>query len=263
MVERTFLHLGCKRKIICECSITLHEDIHIGVGEKFLPITIMKDADGTPIIPGSTLKGFFRSYMNRLLNGIYVNHGEVKGIDLRKLNDKEYSEKFEKASSEEKTKIIGNLSAISLLFGVSGFSSPIKFTDAKVIDKNVINVGKRAHVKIDVNKDVVENLIEMEAVCCRGGEKHFIFKVVFDELNDDVMREANLLFYYMMRMLMKGIKGFIGGWKSRGYGLATFKCNKIIIEAFENILKGLPPTEYVDESTLKFLNENIIKYGGE
>ncbi|MGC8869795.1 MAG: RAMP superfamily CRISPR-associated protein [Brevinematia bacterium] len=259
------LHLSYNKKIVCECSITLHENMHIGVGDKSSPLGIITDSSGNPIIPGSSLKGFFRAYVNRILNGVHVNGGTIDGIDLNKLDDEKILENFEKKSSEDKIKTIseGKLSAISLLFGVSGFASPIKFTDAVVFIRNVVAVGVRAHARLDIDKESVQNLITMESVQPYAENKHFIFKIVFEELSDRSMREANLLFYYLLRMLTKGIEGFVGGWRSRGYGFASIKCEKIIVQNSVDLLVGNNPIEYSGESLTQYVNDMIRKFKGE
>ena len=255
------LHLSYDKKIVCECTITLLENIHVGIGDKFSPIGVITDSDGNPIIPGSSLKGFFRAYVKRILSGMHSSGGKIDGIDLNKLDNESILNEFEKKPSEDKIKIIndGKLSAVSLLFGISGFSSPIKFTDAIICATNTVSVGVRAHANLDDNEKV-KNLITMEAVQPRAKDKNFTFKIVFEELSDRNMREANLLFYYILNMLIKGIEGFIGGWKSRGYGLVNIRCEKIVVQSSGDLIMGGNPVEYSGDSLTKYVNEMINKF---
>jgi len=62
-------------------DITTRSPIRIGSGkggtsplESDLPV--IKDSNGNPIIPGSSLKGFFRSNFKRILNGLNISNSE-------------------------------------------------------------------------------------------------------------------------------------------------------------------------------------------
>ncbi|MEM1546490.1 MAG: hypothetical protein QXY40_05015 [Candidatus Methanomethylicia archaeon] len=58
------------------------------------------------------------------------------------------------------------------------------------------------------------------------------------------------------------MEGFIGGWKSRGYGYVVFKCNKISIHDVSEMLKGLLPLEYEEGKALEFVSKTIVELGG-
>ncbi|HEC57018.1 MAG TPA: hypothetical protein ENI32_03935, partial [Candidatus Syntrophoarchaeum butanivorans] len=61
-------------RIIIDYEIWVRSDLHIGGHDSGAPgavdMGVMKDVDGYPFVPGSSLKGVLRSEMERLLNGL-------------------------------------------------------------------------------------------------------------------------------------------------------------------------------------------------
>jgi CRISPR-associated protein Csm3 len=261
------LHTSLRIRVILNCNVSLLSDLRIGSGEELVPVghpsPLMKDARGLPIIPGSTLKGFFRSYLERILLGLKESNATLRGLDLTKLTD--YVRPLEQVSVEERKDMVSGLDAISKLFGVSGFASVIRFSDANVrkdIDKNEI-IGKylesRVHVSIDRNIDARKGAALVIHEVVKGPLEDFMqFSVYFDELSDPTMREPNLLFYYLVKMLNDGIEDSVGGWKSRGYGRVKIKLSSIEVMELSNLIEGRGQTRIADLK--EFVNEGIKRY---
>ncbi len=236
--------LTIKRRIWADCEIELLEPLRVGAGrdpESPIDLPVLRDSIGRPVIPGSTLKGFFRSYLSRLLLAYRIAGGssvEVDGIkvELKPCIDS-ISEKRMDASKLE------DLCVLDKVFGYSGrnisFSSLIKFTDAEPV--SLVGTLKRTHVSLDRKRDAAERgmLTKVEAIKERAGDPtKYRFTIIYDELGDPLFSDANNAFMLLLTMLNKGLEEFIGGWKSRGYGRARIKLMKIRVADVSDLLNG-------------------------
>jgi len=236
MASEAELHLKLKQRWVVTCRIEPLEDIHPGAGRGDISIAkpdliVMrrtKDPFSMPIIPGSSLKGAFRAYLSRILNSLNRSMLDKYGFKITTEDLDKFERKFTKERNiNEKLKQFKNIGTVDKLFGISGFASPIKFTDAipsKNIDPKEV-VRERQHIKIDINTDKTENLFTVESVM---PNLTFEFKIIFDELDSKLMNDSNKLFKdHFIKALEKGINLFLGGFKSRGYGYVLVKAIKV------------------------------------
>ncbi|WP_054846521.1 RAMP superfamily CRISPR-associated protein [Sulfuracidifex tepidarius] len=109
------------------------------------------------------------------------------------------------------------LGVIDLLFGSHFFASPLLFTDAQV-DNGAVK--SRFHVSIDLDREVAKTgaLVELEAV--EPGSK-FIGKMIYNSIDTGNSSQIDRAFEILKSTLNK-TEIFIGGWRSRGYGLCEF-----------------------------------------
>ncbi len=249
-------YLLLSERVILECSIKTKEPLHVGAGKEDIEIReidqpIVLNKNGKPIIPGSTIKGFLRNFIASLLlahksqlEKLNINIGSVKiEIPLDKINEKYILNPLniliDKVLPDE-------LSPLEYVFGAPNFASLIKVSEAETAEN--ILIGYRTHVSIDQAKGKAREwaLVSVEYVP-KGTE--FKFNIHYDKLDDPILDDANKLFLLLAKILMDGYEDFIGGWKSRGYGLVKIKCSEIKRIKIRD-LKTLKSYEEIDLETL-------------
>jgi len=79
-------------RIVLDYEVVVESDLHIGSGEMTGPgdvdLPVLKNPEGFPIIPGSSIKGVLRSEMQKLLNTLY----EGQKIKVNKANNEKLDE---------------------------------------------------------------------------------------------------------------------------------------------------------------------------
>ncbi|MEM0191727.1 MAG: RAMP superfamily CRISPR-associated protein [Candidatus Korarchaeum sp.] len=240
--------MSLMRRIWVDCEIELLEPLRVGAGRdpfSSIDLPVLKDFRGVPIIPGSTLKGFFRSYLSGLLLAYKLAGGkelELEGINLK-------LEPCVDSISENKIdlKELDELCVLDRLFGYSGrafsLASLVRLTDAEPLDSS-LGTLRRTHVSIDSGRDAARSrmLGDVEASKERDGDlrnpTRYKFTMVFDELSDPGFSCANDTFKLLLKLLSRGIEGFIGGWKSRGYGRVIVRISGIRVAEVGDLIQG-------------------------
>jgi CRISPR/Cas system CSM-associated protein Csm3 (group 7 of RAMP superfamily) len=220
-------------------------------------LPFQRDPINRPFIPGSSLRGAFRSHLHRLLASIEAaDEAEAKKIlgGEKVAADDEIERNFAGASENEKGELFTELGIIDKLFGFPGFASPLRFTDARPVKD--VKPYRRTHVALDIGTDRAKTkegaLFDLEAMPV-GSE--FAFKMIFDELSDERMRVANRIFYSFLKSLAEnGVEMFLGGWKSRGYGLCEVKAIKLEEYTPIMLVRGEPPRTYQKEEMAQFID---------
>jgi len=240
------LHSKFERRLVVECTASTLEPLHVGTGRE---TETMQDSKSRPIIPGSSIKGSFRAHLTRLLKSLPDK--TRKGLHIERIEtDEAVLEKFQEArDSEAKFNFFKELGVIDKLFGASGFAAPLKYTDATI--SHSVKTIRRTHVRIDVNRDkaVRGALFDMEAA---PENSQFNFKIIYEELSDPLMKDANTAFYELiLKPLCAGIEMYLGGLKSRGYGLCTIKANKIQVYTPEDLALAKEPKSYQNYEKFK------------
>ena len=206
-------------------KITTKSPMRIGVGrglevlESDLPI--VKNAKGSPVIPGSSLKGFFRSNLQRIL---YM--------------------KFDGNSVE---------SLLNEIFGGKEngeHASSILFHELEA-EANKYKIAERKHIAIDPEKGSVKNLFDAE--CVMDGSTFSRCLLTARNLSP----KGLALFKAVIDATNLGLTK-LGGFKSRGYGSIEIKLDELkfilpgksVDELREDvIINGLVPNK--DKSCLK------------
>ena len=241
--------LTLRRRVWAKCQIELQEPLHLGAGKdptSPIDLIVMRDSLGRPIIPGSSLKGFFRSFLARTLLGL-----KAAGIHSLQVGSEtvDLSGCIDSVAEDPKERMglkgsIGELCLLDKLFGFAGkkvsLSSRVRFTDA--IPSRDAGTFVRTHVSIDRERDAAERgmLVHMEAVREHAGEEStkFTFTMIFDEVSDPNFSHSNLIFYKLLELLSKGIEDFVGGWKSRGYGHVRIGLEEIEVAEISDLIEG-------------------------
>lgn len=258
------LHLDFVRRIVVTCRIRTAEELHVGAERESVRFSeadspFQRAASNEPFIPGSSVRGVLRSHMSRLLCSIEDSDDEsLEGLLMgkRAMADRETIKSFAKEKNEEHFNALG---IIDMLFGVSGFASPLRVTDAKCVTTNP-PIQNRTHVSIELGTDKAKRgaLTTLETV---GEKTEFEFKLVFDESADDRLRVANMWFYRFMHSVSRtgGINLFFGGWKSRGYGYSHLRIESIQEYSVRQLILGEPPTEYTDAGIIEMLESRMTE----
>ncbi|QGA53956.1 hypothetical protein GFS03_04870 [Sulfolobus sp. E5-1-F] len=207
----------------------------IDIGSPDLPILKIKEQKGgsiryKPIIPGSSIKGAVRSEYSRVLSGLPEDtlkslFGYSKLFTEKDLKSNYDSyEIFNIIVNSMTNKENNEVGLLDLLFGSDFFASPTIFTDAIVSNEAEEYIGERYHIRIDVDRDaVMENsLLNVEAVY--PGTR-FTFKIIYNSLDFGVKDESPVdkAFNVLVSSFLDNREMFLGGFKSRGYGLVRLK----------------------------------------
>jgi len=253
-----YLHEKLRRKVVVDCIIETEEPLHVGVGKETLGVSevdspTMVDSNDKPIIPGSSIKGALRAHITRLLLSLDESTCEVKFGVARVTAGEETLNKFQRADIQEKMEIFRELGVIDKLFGVSGYASPLRITDATLTTET--RLTERTHVQIDIETDRAKEgrLFSVQAV---PEKRKFGFKLVFDEPGDDVIADVSAVFYgLLLKQLSSGLELFLGGMKSRGYGFCTIKAKQVVSYSPEDLALGETPEPIRNIS--EFINSMI------
>ncbi|MBX0329712.1 CRISPR-associated RAMP protein [Oscillochloris sp. ZM17-4] len=145
-LERRYLFTG---------ELTLRTALHLGGGDATLGSTdspVVRRADGQPFIPGSSIKGAFRSTVEKLAVTIGLPNMEIDVIDAGSAWMKTFtSRRREEEWTEEETiaAVAAEWPATAHLFGTLYTASKASFSDAYLVDETEDLVQRRDGVAID------------------------------------------------------------------------------------------------------------------
>ena len=261
MDNKLFLHSRLKRRVVTKFQIISEEELHLGIGRgefelSTVDLPVFRDAAGIPLIPGSSLKGAIKTLVQRLLESLDLNLLKSSIGTEKVIGKPEDLKEFQEASEEEKENLFrkGALGVIDKLFGASGFAAPLKFTDALLSEARVDPL-ERTHVSIDLNTDKAKPgaLLTLESL---PSKTTLVFKTIYDEMQGSEMQDANRLFYRILEIAnKKGIELFLGGWKSRGYGLSNITAVNVEVYTPETLVLAQDPVIYEGEEIFKLIKD--------
>jgi len=220
------------RETIFDGHIINIEPLRIGSGKE-LPLEapvdlavlrIRYNGINVPYIPGSSLKGVFRSYATSLAKhkGLEVctglskeTCGETKSINDKKLND-QINELMMKSSTDALKVFYEKVCLMCKIFGSTHYMSKVSFSDAYPIDNNrrIIDVktGIRTGIAIDRRTGATQARALYKVEFIEPGAK-FKFSIRCKNLPNYAIGLLSLILRRMNEGLIK-----IGGFKSRGFG---------------------------------------------
>lgn len=242
-----------KNKYFFDIYITAETPIHIGSGEEGLsPLdidsSVLKDSEGNTIIPGSSLKGVFRSNLEQILRGKNVKIcDEVGGNPCINSKDRK---KFDNEDSWF-SHIEKNICEVCNLFGSNSFSSRVFFSDA-MADKKQQNINYRDGVKIRRDTEVAANKAKYDYEIVSSGT---IFKTELLMENVEDYQVGYILF--IIDMINNGLIRF-GGKKSAGLGKLKFQFNIKSLN-FDDITKGIFEPKALNENQIENLKKASIE----
>lgn len=228
-------------RYIIKGNLTAVTALHIGAAEdEFRPggckNPFFRNADGLPLIPGSSLKGAMRSFLEQyllskagrdvLLKDVHFRKeicneqnpcadakqdGELKA--LLKENEKDSQEKLSNYLFGSEGGESGKLCMVCRLFGSACSAAKLSIRDARVVENTFRGEFEiRSGVAIDRNLGTsVENKTFTTEVVPEGTE--FSFKAILENGDENEWKVVKQLLRAMEIGLIQ-----IGGMKSRGLG---------------------------------------------
>jgi CRISPR-associated RAMP protein (TIGR02581 family) len=173
-------------------------------------LPVIKDANGRPFIPGSSLRGAMRAHIERIVRAFEPSVGNGKGaldpIDVRK-----YNSLYDGKSEEQ---IFEVSSRVDQVFGSPKLASRVRFTDLPLLTEGA-EPELRDSVAIDREKESVANKYDFEAM---PAGVRFGLEIVAENLDD---HELGLLLLGVRELERGNIR--IGGFKGRGLGVVLLE----------------------------------------
>ncbi|RRR68653.1 MAG: CRISPR-associated RAMP protein [Candidatus Viridilinea halotolerans] len=145
-LERRYLFTG---------TLVLRTALHLGGGDGTLGATdspVVRRPDGQPFIPGSSLKGAFRSTVEKLALTLALSNMEKDALDLSAAWIKQFNQRRRDEEWSD-TKTVAEVAAqwpvTAHLFGTPYTASKLSFNDAYLRDETENIVQRRDGVAID------------------------------------------------------------------------------------------------------------------
>lgn len=223
-------HNMLSRKIKISGDLVFDTAFHIGSGKEGELATnmgILREADGSPMLPGSTLKGNFRAFAERLscylgfeaclldsnLSGTRCISGDI----LKKTVTEEFEER--KTEDQKISWLNEKTCDICRLFGSPLYASRIFFSDGTLIQWNQ-QIQIRDGVCIDRDTETAVHGAKYDFEVVPAGA---VFRVSIELENPDDRDLA-----IVAAVLAEWECGFrLGGFTSRGLGRVRFTDKKV------------------------------------
>lgn len=238
-------------KYIIKGTLVAESPIHIGAGgESFDPIqvdnAVIRDSRGNPYIPGSSLKGVLRSYMETLLNSnidnrysscFIVNEPCVSNNYINDL--KEVYIKSDKAQNADQLiaeHIYSEMCTVCRIFGSHNFASKITVNDCSLKGDRAY-IEKRDGVAIDRDTGTAAKNKKYDFEQVAAGTQ-FDFCMTVDNLEPEYEELLKLIINVLESGELK-----VGGKTSVGLGCvkltdtSSYKIEKANLKDY--LLKGL------------------------
>ncbi len=268
------------RRYVFIGDLVLQTAMHIGGGDTTLGTTdspVIRRVDGQAFIPGSSLKGAFRSTVEKLAATLSMPNMERDvldtGSDWMKDFNKRRRDEDKQPWNEAKTleKVLQEWPATALLFGTPYTASKISFTDAALRDNQEAVIQRRDGVAIDRDSErAVDGLkYDYEVV---PPTLRFGFEIVLENPNDTdlgltCLGVAELLGGFFSvggkrssglgRCLLEDLQIYaldltVGDVAERATRLRRYLTGKTLKEKFVPVQN---PGEFVDQQIVAFLQE--------
>lgn len=205
-------------------------------------LPVLRDADGYPLIPGSSLKGVIRSTLEALIRGAGLDQGysDVWTCDpLAEDIDKNPTCGRHKSGEGRREKaLLQPHCAVCRLFGSRVIASHVRFSDLMLIDAD--SLKRRGRIPIEVRDGVA---IDRDLRTARGGLK-YDFEVIPPGTRFDLEVFVENPEDWLMGLLVMGFdqvsQGFsaIGGFTSRGLGRVSVRWTEMVHFDAKRLLNG-------------------------
>jgi CRISPR-associated RAMP protein (TIGR02581 family) len=243
-----------KKKVRITGLLKFETAVHIGSGkegELSTDMGVLLEADGRPILPGSTLKGSFRSCAERLAEHLHLaaclldkslsQHANCVSGETDQAHRKQINESYKqlKTESEKYEFILKNVCHICYLFGSPLHASRIFFSDGILTGWSGA-LQKRDGVCIDRDTETARYGAKFDYEAVPAGAE---FKIAIDIENPEDSELA-----LIGAVLAEWKNGFrLGGFTSRGLGKVQF------------VQTAITQVDYTDSKQLKdYLIQNIM-----
>jgi CRISPR-associated protein Csm3 len=229
-----YSHPVIYRVLTFHISILNEEPLRIGVGRGVplsptdLPVITIRLPEGEfPYIPGSSLKGTFRStaeYICRSVGFKVCQAGACSSMFLDEERGIRYGDRLdellrEEGKEKEVLELLSRYCLICKLFGSSGFSSHVHFEDAYPLES--VSRGIKAGIAINRRSGAVQRGALYQVEFVNPGHK-FRGGIIMK----NVPNYGLGLLVQVLEYLNEGIIR-LGGFKSRGFGKVKVKVETI------------------------------------
>jgi len=223
-----------KNRYFITADVVMSSPSHIGKGESLEAVgtdaPVVKDLEGRPYIPGSSLKGMVRSEFESVLRGMDAQGITYNGKRLWACNlfedrerciplkfkeeMEEESEKTERPDEELTNRIRGNLCTVCSIFGSTEMASRVHLKDAVLNNLGeLIRVSEiRDGISIDRDTGTVRRGAKFDYEIVPAGAR-FGLEIVMENVDEWEVG----LFLLLLKSWERGEMA-IGGKTSRGLG---------------------------------------------
>lgn len=241
-------------KYFVDIEIIAQTPLHIGSGEEGLsPLdvdnSVLRDSKGNAVIPGSSLKGVFRSTLEQILKSRNIEVCEEENGDPC-INSKERKD-FETEDAWFKH-IDEHICEVCKLFGSNSFSSRVFFSDA-IADRNNQNIENRDGVKIRRDTEIAADKAKYDYEIVSVGTT-FKTEMLMENVED--YQVGYILF--LIDMVNNGLVRF-GGKKSAGLGRLKFNFKISSIDS-EDIIQGRFEPKPLDPTRIEEIKKASLDY---
>lgn len=230
-----------QNKYIIKGVLRANTPLHIGAGQDSLnPIQtdegVIVDHNGKPYIPGSSLKGVLRTYLEIMINSginpeyescLIVNEPCLDESKVKQIKSKYDNEKLNK-DLKIAQEIYENMCDVCKVFGSKYFSSKISIRDCTLISEKAY-IQKRDGVAIDRDTGTAADNKKYDYEQVSAGTE-FDFYLSIDNLEDKHID----LFKIILNALIRGDIQ-IGGKTTYGLGSVQLTDSKVYRITSENL----------------------------
>jgi len=212
-----------KNRVKLSATLKAETGLYVGAGqESFSPLavqgSVMKNANGHPYIPGSSLKGVLRSFLESVQNNVYNEKSAQDCVSCnRELDDKE-ARKAKGDPEDVAVYIEQNSCPACRLFGSGIMAGKLKFADATLKTPEAW-LGTEVRTGNAIDRDthtVIDRALFDTEVIPSGTE--FLFRVSAENLTG---KEATIFSELMLHFAEGGIS--VGGRSRAGLGVVSVK----------------------------------------
>lgn len=238
-------------KYIISGTLYAKTPIHIGSGKENIdPVLvdngILRNQKGEPFIPGSSLKGVIRSYIERLLKSEVFTDFKAclivnEPCDIKKMGEQIKESNLVINDEEEAEKIYSQLCDVCKIFGCNFFASKLQIRDANLISGESTYIDVRNGVAIDRDTGTAAYKKNYDFECVSVGTRFNFYMSVdnIEKKQEDILR--------LIINLLKSGEIRVGGKTSTGLGsieLQDYEVYKLTPDNIRTYLeKGLEAIE--------------------
>ncbi len=227
------------RDIMIVGEIVNKEPIRIGRGKTLDPtaltdlkvLTIIRNGKVEPYIPGSSLKGVFRSTAESIARIHTIPVCEISPTKIcGGLRKKDLERAMKENNRGKLIEIVNSFCIICKIFGSASYKSHVDFYDAYVQGPFKLSVKTGIAINRRTGAVVPRALYNVEYV--EPGAR-FGFMLTATNLPNYALGLISHVIDYINAGIVK-----IGGFKSRGFGAVNININKIVINGPMGIVNG-------------------------
>ncbi|MBS7638158.1 CRISPR-associated RAMP protein [Candidatus Bathyarchaeota archaeon] len=240
------------RVLVLSIKILNKEPLRIGAGRGSplspidLPVITIRLPEGNPpYIPGSSLKGTFRSTAEYIVRSLGINACQAGACSLMLWDERErirYGERLNRllreGNEKEVIELLSRYCLICKLFGSSSFSSHLNFEDA--YPTGGVSTSMKTGIAINRRSGAAQRGALYQVEFVNPGHE-FKSKIVAKNVPNYGLGLLAVILDYLNEGIIK-----LGGFKSRGFG-------KVKVEVKEIKGKTLKDNSYISLSEVKKL----------